>query len=214
MTPDISDIQDHSCAICQRKTTEWEDVRLFEDAGANIVPNLLCGRCMEAVRELTTSQNTARRALEYLIKRSADRSWDDYFIKMASLVASRSKDPSTQVGAVLVRGNVVIATGYNGFPRGCDDNAVERYQRPEKYTWTAHAEENALLNACREGMSTVGATMYVTPLQPCSRCVRGMIQAGVERIVCNVSSLNARWREDFVTASQMMKEAGLAYCEI
>ena len=69
--------------------------------------------------------------------------WDAYFMEMAYLVASKSKDESMKVGAVVVNGtydNVILSTGYNGFVRYADDEDVVKKARPEKYNWTCHGE--------------------------------------------------------------------------
>src|SRR3546814_4797914 len=84
--------------------------------------------------------------------------WTSYFMRIAQDVASRSKDPSTQVGAVLVDAdNHIIATGYNGFPPGIEETPA-RWQRPDKYERVIHAEMNAIAHAARAGHSTAGAT--------------------------------------------------------
>ena len=73
--------------------------------------------------------------------------WDEYFMKMAEHVKTKSKDRSTQVGAVIVgEGHVVLSVGYNGFPRGVNDDIDSRYERPAKYMWTEHAERNAIFS--------------------------------------------------------------------
>ena len=133
--------------------------------------------------------------------------WDEYFMKQAELVASKSKDTSTKVGAVLTRHNNAFSTGYNGFPRGANDNIPERHERPAKYDWTVHSELNCLLNAGREGFSTYGTTMYVT-LCPCKECAKAIVQAGVTRVVY-LSDDNPRF--DFTLSKQIMKEGKVHY---
>jgi dCMP deaminase len=134
--------------------------------------------------------------------------WDEYFMKQAELVASKSKDTSTKVGAVLTRHNNGFSTGYNGFPRGVNDNIPERHERPAKYDWTVHSELNCLLNAGREGFSTYGTTMYVT-LHPCKECAKAIVQAGVKRVVY-LSDDNPRF--DFALAKIILNE-GKVICE-
>jgi dCMP deaminase len=130
--------------------------------------------------------------------------WDELFIKMAFLVSEKSKDPSTKVGCVLVTSdNAVIATGFNGFPRGVKEEEevmvqvenfpafypekkllADRWARPAKYSWVEHAERNAIYNAARKGVSTVGAKAYLNwEPQPCADCCRGLIQAGIVEII-------------------------------
>lgn len=132
-------------------------------------------------------------------------SWQFYFMQMAKQVASRSKDPTTQVGCVIVsEDKVVTATGYNGLPAGVRD-LPERMERPAKYLWTAHAEENAVALAARSGARLKGATAYVTHA-PCSRCARSLIQAGVSMVYVGggTTSMPA---EEFDVAAQMFREA-------
>ena len=107
--------------------------------------------------------------------------WDRRFIALAGHVAQWSKDPSTKVGAVLVRpvDMTVISMGFNGFPRGVND-LEERYSnRPLKYKLVVHAELNAILTA-KEPLT--GAHLYVT-LSPCNECAKAIIQSGIARVV-------------------------------
>lgn len=106
--------------------------------------------------------------------------WDKRFYELALHVASWSKDPKTQVGAVVVNEHKqVIGLGFNGFPRGVFD-ADERYQgRQTKYMFVAHAERNALDNAFTD---TRNCTLYTT-LYPCNECAKGIIQKGIRKVV-------------------------------
>jgi dCMP deaminase len=111
------------------------------------------------------------------------------------------------VGAVLVsRDNFVIATGFNGPPKGVLD-LDERFVRPAKYLWTAHAEENAIASAARRGASTDGAKAIVTHF-PCSRCARSLIQAGIKCVVVG-SGTTSMPDEEFTVARAMFAEAGV-----
>lgn len=140
------------------------------------------------------------------------KSWTDYFLAMAHLVASKSKDPSTKVGCVVItEDKVVAATGYNGLPRGVEDRA-DRMERPAKYLWTSHAEENAVAQAARVGMKLKGGTAYVTHM-PCSRCARTLIQAGIETVVVDRGTTSMP-QEEFDVAMQMFKEAGVDVAQI
>ena len=86
--------------------------------------------------------------------------WYEWYIKMAQHVKLKSKDPSTQVGNVVVGPDMEIrSAGFNGFPRGVDDDIEERWERPDKYKWVSHGEENSVLQAARIGVSLVGCTM-------------------------------------------------------
>ncbi len=105
--------------------------------------------------------------------------WDSYFLDMAELVATRSADPETQHGCVLVdEDHRVVSTGYNGPIQGVPNDTVPTH-RPEKYRWLIHAEDNAVLFARRD---LRGATAYVTG-HPCAACFRRLLQAGIKRIV-------------------------------
>lgn len=136
--------------------------------------------------------------------------WDSYFMTMANHVASRSKDRSTKVGCVIVGpDNEVRSTGYNSFPRGINDNAPERHERPEKYLWTEHAERNAIYNAARMGTALKGCRAYL-PWFPCMDCARALVQAGIVELVAHEPEDNERWREDFKRARVLFAEAGVA----
>lgn len=102
---------------------------------------------------------------------------------VALLAAKRSKDPSTQVGACIVdKNNVILSTGYNGFPKGCSDDEFpwDREGEDTKYPYVVHAELNAILNA--QGKSLVGSKIYVA-LFPCNECAKAIIQAGIKEVV-------------------------------
>jgi dCMP deaminase len=122
--------------------------------------------------------------------------WAERFIQMAEFVAQWSKDPSTKCGAVIVGDdNEVLATGFNGFPRGVvetqpsllegeEELHEERWERPAKYEWVEHAERNAIYNAARTGTSVRGATMYLNyAVECCSDCTRAIIQSGISKVV-------------------------------
>jgi dCMP deaminase len=134
--------------------------------------------------------------------------WDKRFADVASMVASWSKDPSTKVGCVIVdRQRRIIATGYNGFPRGVSDSTQRLEDRATKYLMVQHAEANALLNSTAD---TNGATAYVTHY-PCANCTGALIQAGIARIVTvePEAALAERFADSFVAAKTMLNEAGV-----
>lgn len=112
--------------------------------------------------------------------------WARRWIALADLVASWSPDQGTKCGAVIVDDDdkTVLATGYNGMPRGVETDYDSRWVRPEKYKWVEHAERNAIYNAARSGGRTKGCTMYLNYApECCADCVRAIIQSGIERLV-------------------------------
>lgn len=115
--------------------------------------------------------------------------FDEYFMALARTVASKSKDPSTKVGCIIVgEDNEIRSTGWNGLPRKVMEYEG-RLKRPEKYKWTIHAEANAIANAARSGISLKNCRAYVTHC-PCSQCTGLLIQAGIVEII---------WPEDTST---------------
>lgn len=109
-------------------------------------------------------------------------------------IASRSKDPNTHVGCVIVGpDNNIRSTGYNSFPRGIDDTIPERLERPEKYMWIEHGDRNAIYAAARVGTPLDGCKMYLPGL-PCMDCGRAIIQVGIVEVV-----YDAVWQEDWET---------------
>ena len=136
--------------------------------------------------------------------------WDVRFLDLAAHIAQWSKDPSTKVGCVVVGSDREIrSTGFNGFPRGIDDNLERLEDRAQKYPLICHAEENAIMHAARIGVSLKDCKAYVT-WPPCTRCARSLIQAGVREIIYPAGSdIPERWREDFERSTGMLREAGL-----
>ena len=105
--------------------------------------------------------------------------WHEVWINVAQTLALRSKDPKTKVGCVLVSpDNRQIRIGYNGFAAGIPEPA-ERWERPTKYEYVIHAEENAIINA---KCDLAGWTCYVT-LKPCEKCASKLVQAGITRVI-------------------------------
>jgi dCMP deaminase len=137
--------------------------------------------------------------------------WDSYFIELATLAATRSKDRSTKVGCVIVGpDNEIRSTGYNGFPRGINDDAPERHERPAKYLWTEHAERNAIYNAARSGISLKGCRAFL-PWFPCMDCARAIVQSGIVELIAYKPDLkDQKWGREFVAAIEMFGEAGVS----
>ena len=138
--------------------------------------------------------------------------WKDYFRNIAHQVKLKSKDKYTQIGTIIVgKDNEIVSTGYNSFPRGIADDVNDRQERPEKYYWFEHAERNAIYNAARIGVSTRDCTMYLTCGIPCADCARGIINAGIRRIVCETSggAIGEKWEEHAARSIIMFNEAGV-----
>lgn len=132
--------------------------------------------------------------------------WNKWFLGMAEYVSTASKDPSTKVGAVIVdTDRTVVSMGYNGFPRGVEDSPERLNDRETKNLHVVHAERNALLFAHRP---LKGCVLYTTPFMPCAACAGMVIQAGITEVVSYYVD-NTRWKEQFITSSQMFKEAGV-----
>lgn len=141
-------------------------------------------------------------------------SWDEYFMGIALLSAKRSKDPSTQVGACIInKDKRIIAIGYNGFPKGCEDDEfpwgkTDSNPLNTKYPYVVHAEANAILNS---NSNLKGSKLYVT-LFPCNECAKLLIQAGIEEIVY-LSDKN-RTSDSFQASKRMLDAAGIKYSKM
>lgn len=136
--------------------------------------------------------------------------WDARWISLCQLIATWSKDRSRQVGAVIVDSrNNVVSLGWNGFPRGVNDNIEERHSRPIKYMVTEHSERNALYNAAAKGVSPVGCKMYLQ-WYPCADCARAIIQCGISEVICVEPDWNdLTYKEDFKMTRDMFIESGV-----
>lgn len=134
--------------------------------------------------------------------------WDARFMRLATEVASWSKDPDERVGAVVVApGYRQLSVGYNGFPRGSDHDG-RPMDKALKNRLTIHAERNALDNA---PFDLTGATMFVTKA-PCFECMKGIIQSGVARVICPDPTPKSRWYGDQMDARNLAADHGVR-CE-
>lgn len=132
------------------------------------------------------------------------------FLPDAKAAMGRSKDRSTQVGAIVIDDDFnVRISGYNGMPRGVDDDVEARHERPLKYAWFSHAEENCVAQAARVGVSLKGCTILLTSLFPCSTCSRLIIQSGIKRVLAPSVTANSRWDSQALVALEMLNEAGI-----
>ena len=131
-------------------------------------------------------------------------------MSIAILVSLRSKDPSSKVGAVLVKDRKIIGTGYNGFPSGCDESQFPWERDVEKYGWlntkypyVIHAEANALLNTVADSRA---CEMYVT-MHPCNECAKLLIQGGVTHLM--YLSDKHKNADAFIAARRLLEVSGV-----
>jgi dCMP deaminase len=134
------------------------------------------------------------------------------YLKLAFYQAELfSKDPNTKVAAILLSHDthIVLSTGYNGMPRGMDDNNPARWQRPSKYFYVSHAEMNSLCSAARHGTAVENAIAVVT-MFPCCDCAKALIQAGIKTIITIKPDLETpKWGEQFKISMEMFHEVGI-----
>ena len=139
--------------------------------------------------------------------------WDVYYLEICKVVGSRSKDPNTQLGCIIVGpAHEIRSTGYNSFPRGIRDDVPERLERPAKYLWIEHAERNAICNAARAGTATEGCTIYVE-IMPCMDCARAIVQAGISQVVISAGRMaqysSEYYDQHFRLVEVLFSEAGV-----
>jgi dCMP deaminase len=137
-------------------------------------------------------------------------SWDEYFMKIAEDVATRSTCIRRSVGAIIVKEKRILATGYNGAPTDISHCTPEtclrtKYNVPsgERHELCRglHAEQNAIIQAAYHGASIKGAVIYVTH-QPCSICTKMLINAGIKKVICK-SPYNDPLAEEMIRESGM-----------
>lgn len=136
--------------------------------------------------------------------------WNDYFLSLARSVSQRSRDPNTQVGAVIVdANNHVISTGYNGPPPGLNDRALDWSRgadsRSGKYRWVLHAEVNAIVHA---RCDLRGCTLYVTG-HPCHACAKVIAAAGLAKVVYLARHIASVDGEERNAAAEVLSLAGI-----
>lgn len=141
-------------------------------------------------------------------------SWEEYFLKLAAVVKARSNCMRNQFGAIIVKDQWIISTGYNGTPRkiknchegGClrcklrDEGKLKRFEDEERCI-CIHSEQNAIIQAAYHGTSTCGATMYLTAT-PCLACAKMIINAGIIKVVCSANHHD-------IAGIKLLKEAGV-----
>lgn len=139
--------------------------------------------------------------------------WDERRLELARLVATWSKDPKAQVGAVIAdHQGRVIALGYNGFAGGIEDSTKRLAKKKQKNEMIVHAEVNAVLIA---GQSAKDGTLYVVGKPVCSRCAGVVIQSGILRVVAEKPvDRKSDWYKPGLHAIQMFEEAGIKFVPI
>jgi dCMP deaminase len=144
---------------------------------------------------------------------AAINKWYKRYLKLAKEIATWSKDPNTQVGAVVVGSKgQILSQGYNGFPRGISDLSKRLSDRDVKLSLIVHAEMNAIFNASYSGVSLDGSTIFIHGLPACSECAKGIIQVGIKKVVVSKQCIEARphWNESWNKSKAMFAEAGIA----
>ena len=141
-----------------------------------------------------------------------------YYNQAVNFANEFSKDPSTKVGAIFIYPGTmqILSMGYNGMPRGIDETISDRWNRPQKYKWTEHAERNAIYNAAQSGTS-LRDSICISTLSPCADCARGIIQSGCKMVITyddndlakDNPEVVARWQSDCDMSLIMFKEAGI-----
>ncbi|KAI1714472.1 cytidine and deoxycytidylate deaminase zinc-binding region domain-containing protein [Ditylenchus destructor] len=146
-------------------------------------------------------------------KRSDYITWDEMFMGMALIAAQRSKDPSTQVGAVIVnQENIIIGIGYNGMPTGCSDDELPWGKASDdplqtKYPFVCHAEMNAILN--KNSQSLKDCTIYST-MFPCNECAKLIIQSRIKHVVYLSDKPN---KVQMIAAKQLFDKANVFFTQ-
>ena len=143
-------------------------------------------------------------------KQARQKKWDIYFLMEAALISTRSKDPSTKCGAVIVAPNLsIVSKGYNGLPTCYPDSQAQLENRAWKYESIVHCEVNAMIFAAR---NLCGHTLYTWPLLSCSRCASQLSQAGIERFVGLKNNID-RWEENLQLTKENLRESHISYTE-
>lgn len=140
--------------------------------------------------------------------------WDYRFNNIAKEVASWSKDPSTQIGVIVVNPNTraILSSGFNGLPRNIEDTPERLNNREEKYKYIIHGEMNAIYNAAKNGVNLEGSTFYVWGLPVCSQCALALSQTGISRVVIEkvfIESAPDKWTDSWKLSKEILQESGI-----
>jgi dCMP deaminase len=141
--------------------------------------------------------------------------WDEYFLNICKAVATRSIDENTKIGCVVVDNrNRIVATGYNSFPPGVNDDKYPKDrvstilidgERVNKYDIMSHAEASALIHASGDLSK---CTLYVGTM-PCHECCKLIIHSGIKRVVIGDVEIHGGWKRSFVISSELFKDSGV-----
>ena len=139
--------------------------------------------------------------------------WNHWLLQGVYWIASKSKDPMTKIGAIIVKDKRIVSSGYNGIPSGVNDALDARSQRPDKYKWYEHGERNAIYAAARYGIQIEGSSLYTNAL-PCADCARGIIQSGIKEVyihkqfgdICNIHQRD-QWKGHDTVAFDLFNES-------
>ena len=149
-------------------------------------------------------------------KREEYLNWDSFFMALAFISSQRSKDPNTQVGcAIADNNNIVLSLGYNGLPRGCNDdeypwNRDGENELNKKYYYIVHSEENAILNA--KGKDLSNSKIYVMYF-PCNECTKSIIQSGIKEIIYYYSYDYGNHKPEVEASKRMLDSSGVKYSQ-
>lgn len=138
--------------------------------------------------------------------------WKEYFRQQLWIAQSMSKDANTQVGSLIIDTNskVVVASGWNDLPRGVIHTS-ERNERPLKYLYTCHSEQNCLMNALRLGQRVNGLTMLCS-LASCAQCGASIVNSGIGEVVTPVPDFNhISCGEQYTHSVAIMREGGVQW---
>lgn len=136
------------------------------------------------------------------------RERDLYFMNIARTVADASKDPRRKVGAIIVKNDIIISTGFNGLARRFSKDSNSNYWKsPLKDDYVIHAEVNCIINAARSNGNTVGSTMYST-FFPCHKCASQIINAGIVRIVSPLidKNIDHKWLKSIDISQELFHD--------
>lgn len=174
--------------------------RIYEYKGRWPLPDFYQPNCPDCIKQM----------VNLIIPK---KTWDQKFFGLCDEIATWSKDRSTQLGCVIVGPDHEIRTvGYNGIPRGCNDDIPERHERPLKYRYFAHAEENAIVNAARMGAILKGCVLYCQ-WPPCDCCTRMIIGAGIKEVKCKSEEIPDRRINEVIASMEMLIEANIMLCD-